>query len=61
MKDSSSLHLKVQELCDCFATSDPLKDSALTKYLEFIDPIKKQLDEIEAKQNAIQVEKDSLQ
>lgn len=26
MKDSSSLHLKVQELCDCFATSDPLKE-----------------------------------
>lgn len=26
MKDASSLHLKVQELCDCFATSDPLKE-----------------------------------
>ena len=26
MKDSASLHLKVQELCDCFATSDPLKE-----------------------------------
>ena len=26
MKDSSSLHLKVQELCDCFATTDPLKE-----------------------------------
>lgn len=25
MKDSSSIHLKVQELCDCFATTDPLK------------------------------------
>lgn len=26
MKDTSSLHLKVQELCDCFATTDPLKE-----------------------------------
>ena len=26
MKDSGSLHLKVQELCDCFATTDPLKE-----------------------------------
>lgn len=26
MKDSGSLHLKVQELCDCYATSDPLKE-----------------------------------
>jgi len=25
MKDKHSLHLKVQELCDCFATTDPLK------------------------------------
>jgi hypothetical protein len=25
MKDKGSLHLKVQELCDCFATTDPLK------------------------------------
>ena len=28
MKDSSSLHLKVQEHCDCFAVSDPLKEMA---------------------------------
>lgn len=31
MKDSSSLHLKVQELCDCFATSDPLKEMSVIK------------------------------
>lgn len=26
MKDAASLHLKVQELCDCFAANDPLKE-----------------------------------
>lgn len=26
MKDTINLHLKVQELCDCFATTDPLKE-----------------------------------
>jgi len=26
MKDATNAHLKVQELCDCFATSDPLKE-----------------------------------
>jgi hypothetical protein len=26
MKDTSNIHLKVQELCDCFATTDPLKE-----------------------------------
>lgn len=31
MKESSSLHLKVQELCDCFATSDPLKEMSKIK------------------------------
>ncbi len=25
MQDSANIHLKVQELCDCFATTDPLK------------------------------------
>jgi len=25
MKDKRSLHLKVQELCDCFASADPLR------------------------------------
>lgn len=24
MRDSANIHLKIQELCDCFATSDPL-------------------------------------
>lgn len=31
MKESSSLHLKVQELCDCFATTDPLKEMSKIK------------------------------
>ncbi|MDY6908754.1 MAG: hypothetical protein SWC40_02195 [Thermodesulfobacteriota bacterium] len=31
MKDKRSLHLKVQELCDCFATEDPLKGMSLLK------------------------------
>lgn len=26
MKDKANIHLKVQELCDCFATTDPLKE-----------------------------------
>ncbi|MFV0439137.1 MAG: hypothetical protein ACK5PS_17285 [Desulfopila sp.] len=26
MKDHGNLHLKVQELCDCYATTDPLKE-----------------------------------
>ncbi len=25
MKDTANIHLKVQELCDCFASTDPLK------------------------------------
>ena len=31
MKDKRSLHLKVQELCDCFATSDPLREMSLVE------------------------------
>ncbi|MGD9973295.1 MAG: hypothetical protein AB7S77_09565 [Desulfatirhabdiaceae bacterium] len=31
MKDKSSLHQKVQELCDCFATTDPLKEMSEVK------------------------------
>jgi hypothetical protein len=31
MKDKGSLHLKVQELCDCFATTDPLKEMSIVK------------------------------
>jgi hypothetical protein len=31
MKDAANLHLKVQELCNCFTTTDPLKEmSAIT-------------------------------
>ena len=29
MKDMTSLHLKVQELCDCYAQTDPLKEMSL--------------------------------
>ena len=31
MKDKRSLHLKVQELCDCYATTDPLKEMSIVK------------------------------
>lgn len=31
MKDAANLHLKVQELCDCFATTDPLKEMSEVK------------------------------
>jgi hypothetical protein len=31
MKDKRSLHLKMQELCDCYATGDPLKEMSLLK------------------------------
>jgi len=31
MKDKGSLHLKVQEMCDCFATTDPLKEMSVVK------------------------------
>lgn len=32
MKDSSSMHKNVQEMCDCYATTDPLKEmSTLNK------------------------------
>ncbi len=31
MKDKRSLHLKVQEMCDCFVTADPLKEMAQIK------------------------------
>ena len=29
MKDMTTLHLKVQELCDCYAQTDPLKEMSL--------------------------------
>jgi hypothetical protein len=28
MKDIQSLHLRVQEMCDCYATTDPLEEMA---------------------------------
>lgn len=28
MKDYQSMHLKLQEMCDCFATADPLREMA---------------------------------
>lgn len=31
MKDKRSLHLKVQELCDCFVSEDPLRAMSLLK------------------------------
>ncbi len=31
MKDKENLHLKVQELCDCFSTTDPLKEMSEVK------------------------------
>jgi len=31
MKDKGSLHLKVQDLCNCFATTDPLKEMSIVK------------------------------
>jgi len=31
MKDKGSLHLKVQELCNCYATTDPLKEMSIVK------------------------------
>ena len=29
MKEKRNLHLKVQELCDCYATNDPLKEMSV--------------------------------
>lgn len=31
MKEKRSLHLKVQEMCDCYATTDPLKEMSEIK------------------------------
>ncbi len=31
MKEKRNLHLKVQEMCDCYATSDPLKEMSIIK------------------------------
>lgn len=37
MKDSLNLHLKVQEMCDCFATADPLKEMSRIQHDEDTD------------------------
>ena len=31
MKDTDSIHNKLQDLCNCFATSDPLKEMSILK------------------------------
>ena len=31
MKDSSSMHKQVQEMCDCYATNDPLQEMSKLK------------------------------
>lgn len=31
MKDSVSMHKKVQEMCDCYATTDPLREMSILK------------------------------
>lgn len=31
MKEKRNLHLKVQELCDCYATNDPLQEMSVVK------------------------------
>jgi len=32
MKDSGSMHKKVQEMCDCYATTDPLKEMSVLSH-----------------------------
>jgi hypothetical protein len=31
MKEKRNVHLKVQEMCDCYATTDPLKEMSVVK------------------------------
>jgi hypothetical protein len=31
MKETESVHKKVQEMCDCYATTDPLKEMSILK------------------------------
>ena len=31
MKEKRNVHLKVQEMCDCYATTDPLKEMSIVK------------------------------
>lgn len=37
MKEKRNLHLKVQEMCDCYATGDPLKEMSIVKNEEDIE------------------------
>jgi len=37
MKEKRNLHLKVQEMCDCYATGDPLKEMSIVKNDEDIE------------------------
>jgi len=37
MKEKRNLHLKVQEMCDCYATGDPLKEMSIIKNEEDIE------------------------
>lgn len=31
MKDTTTMHKKVQDMCDCYATNDPLKEMSVVK------------------------------
>ena len=31
MKDSGSVHKKIQEMCDCYSTTDPLREMSILK------------------------------
>jgi hypothetical protein len=37
MRDSTSLHQKVQEMCDCYATKDPLKEMSKLQHQQDAD------------------------
>ncbi|SDO72198.1 hypothetical protein [Desulforhopalus singaporensis] len=37
MRESSSLHQKVQEMCDCYATNDPLKEMSRLQHQPDVD------------------------
>ena len=37
MRESSSLHQKVQEMCDCYATNDPLQEMSKMQHETDID------------------------
>jgi hypothetical protein len=37
MKEKRNLHLKVQEMCDCYASNDPLKEMSIVQNEKDID------------------------